>query len=97
LLGPLSVTRPLRGGVRIHLYQRPLGLAVTETDNTWFTLLATNTNQAHFNAEVGAASALDNSAPTASPTPMSRTPFRTQTPNSRSKTAGLAKDNVGPS
>lgn len=38
------------------LYQHPLGRTVTETDNTWFTLLTMNTNQAHFNAEVGQAS-----------------------------------------
>lgn len=35
------------------IYQHPLGRTVTETDNTWFTLLTMNTNQAHFNAEVG--------------------------------------------
>ena len=35
------------------LYRHPLGRTVTETDNTWFTLLTMNTNQAHFNAEVG--------------------------------------------
>lgn len=38
------------------IYQHPLGRTVTETDNTWFTLLTMNTNQAHFNAEVGRAS-----------------------------------------
>jgi acyl dehydratase len=38
------------------VYQHPLGRTVTETDNTWFTLLTMNTNQAHFNAEVGRAS-----------------------------------------
>lgn len=38
------------------VYQHPLGRTVTETDNTWFTLLTMNTNQAHFNAQVGAAS-----------------------------------------
>lgn len=38
------------------LYQHPLGRTVTETENTWFTLLTMNTNQAHFNAEVGKAS-----------------------------------------
>jgi len=37
-------------------YRHPLGRTVTETDNTWFTLLTMNTNEAHFNAEVGAAS-----------------------------------------
>jgi itaconyl-CoA hydratase len=35
------------------IYQHPLGRTITETDNTWFTLLTLNTNQAHFNAEVG--------------------------------------------
>lgn len=38
------------------LYRHPLGRTVTEADNTWFTLLTMNTNQTHFNAEVGAAS-----------------------------------------
>lgn len=38
------------------VYRHPLGRTVTETDNTWFTLLTMNTNEAHFNAEVGAAS-----------------------------------------
>lgn len=33
------------------VYQHPLGRTVTETDNTWFTLLTMNTNQMHFNAE----------------------------------------------
>lgn len=36
------------------VYQHPLGRTITETDNTWFTLLTMNTNQAHFNAQVGA-------------------------------------------
>lgn len=35
------------------VYRHPLGRTVTEADNTWFTLLTMNTNQAHFNAEVG--------------------------------------------
>jgi acyl dehydratase len=38
------------------LYQHPLGRTVSETDNTWFTLLTMNTNQAHFNTDVGTAS-----------------------------------------
>jgi itaconyl-CoA hydratase len=38
------------------VYQHPLGRTVSEADNTWFTLLTMNTNQSHFNAEVGAAS-----------------------------------------
>ena len=33
------------------LYQHPLGRTVTESDNTWFTLLTMNTNQTHFNAQ----------------------------------------------
>ena len=37
-------------------YRHPLGRTISEADNTWFTLLTMNTNQAHFNAEVGAAS-----------------------------------------
>lgn len=32
------------------VYRHPLGRTVTETDNTWFTLLTMNTNQMHFNA-----------------------------------------------
>ncbi len=39
-----------------HLYQHPLGRTVTETDNTWFTLLTMNTNQMHFNAVYAAKS-----------------------------------------
>ena len=38
------------------VYQHPLGRTICEADNTWFTLLTMNTNQAHFNAQVGAAS-----------------------------------------
>jgi itaconyl-CoA hydratase len=38
------------------VYRHPLGRTVTEADNTWFTLLTMNTNQAHFNAQVGASS-----------------------------------------
>ena len=38
------------------VYQHPLGRTISETDNTWFTLLTMNTNQAHFNAQVGASS-----------------------------------------
>jgi len=33
------------------LYQHPLGRTITQTDNTWFTLLTMNTNQSHFNLE----------------------------------------------
>jgi acyl dehydratase len=36
------------------VYRHPLGRTVGEADNTWFTLLTMNTNQAHFNAQVGA-------------------------------------------
>lgn len=32
------------------VYQHPLGRTITETDNTWFTLLTMNTNQSHFNS-----------------------------------------------
>jgi itaconyl-CoA hydratase len=32
------------------VYQSRLGRTLTETDNTWFTLLTMNTNQMHFNA-----------------------------------------------
>lgn len=31
-----------------------LGRTISETDNTWFTLLTMNTNQTHFNAEYAA-------------------------------------------
>src|SRR3954447_12474563 len=33
------------------VYQHPLGRTISETDNTWFTLLTMNTNQMHFNTE----------------------------------------------
>lgn len=36
------------------VYQHPLGRTISETDNTWFTLLTMNTNQNHFNAEFAA-------------------------------------------
>jgi acyl dehydratase len=32
------------------VYQHPLGRTISEADNTWFTLITMNTNQAHFNA-----------------------------------------------
>ncbi len=38
------------------VYQHPLGRTLTETDNTWFTLLTMNTNQIHFNAQYAARS-----------------------------------------
>lgn len=38
------------------VYQHPLGRTVSETDNTWFSLLTMNTNQMHFNAEYAARS-----------------------------------------
>lgn len=38
------------------IYQHPLGRTVTETDNTWFSLLTMNTNQMHFNSEYAARS-----------------------------------------
>ncbi len=38
------------------IYQHPLGRTITTTDNIWFALLTMNTNQVHFNAEVGKAS-----------------------------------------
>ncbi|MGW0432103.1 MaoC family dehydratase [Micromonospora sp. NPDC003197] len=38
------------------VYQHPLGRTITETDNTWFTLLTMNTNEMHFNAEYAARS-----------------------------------------
>ena len=33
------------------VYQHPLGRTISESDNTWFTLLTMNTNQAHFNKQ----------------------------------------------
>jgi itaconyl-CoA hydratase len=36
------------------LYRHPLGRTISETDNTWFTLLTMNPNQLHFNREYGA-------------------------------------------
>jgi len=36
------------------VYRFPLGRTVTEADNTWFTLLTLNTNQAHFNSQYAA-------------------------------------------
>ncbi len=33
------------------VYRHPLGRTISESDNTWFTLLTMNTNQNHFNAE----------------------------------------------
>lgn len=33
------------------VYRSRLGRTISETDNTWFTLLTCNTNQVHFNAE----------------------------------------------
>jgi itaconyl-CoA hydratase len=38
------------------LYQHPLGRTISDADNTWFTLLTMNTNEIHFNADVGGAS-----------------------------------------
>lgn len=38
------------------VYQHPLGRTVSESDNTWFSLLTMNTNQMHFNAEYAAKS-----------------------------------------
>ena len=32
------------------VYRCPIGRTITETDNTWFTLLTMNTNQNHFNS-----------------------------------------------
>jgi itaconyl-CoA hydratase len=38
------------------VYQHGLGRTISEADNTWFTLLTMNTNQAHFNASYAARS-----------------------------------------
>jgi acyl dehydratase len=37
-------------------FRHPLGRTISETDNTWFTLLTMNTNQLHFNADYAASS-----------------------------------------
>ena len=36
------------------IYRHPLGRTITESDNTWFTLLSMNSNQLHINKEYGA-------------------------------------------
>jgi itaconyl-CoA hydratase len=36
------------------IYQHPIGRTISETDNTWITLLSMNTNQNHFNAHLAA-------------------------------------------
>ena len=36
------------------VYRHPLGRTITESDNTWFTLLKLNTNQSHFNTHYAA-------------------------------------------
>ncbi|MGJ9411772.1 MaoC family dehydratase [Aeromicrobium sp. CF4.19] len=38
------------------IYQHPLGRTISETDNTWFTLMTMNTSQMHFNDEYAARS-----------------------------------------
>ncbi len=38
------------------VYRHELGRTLTETDNTWFTLLTCNSNQIHFNADYAARS-----------------------------------------
>jgi len=38
------------------VYRHPLGRTISETDNTWFTLLTMNTNQMHFNAHYASSS-----------------------------------------
>src|SRR5689334_9579090 len=38
------------------VYRHPLGRTLSETDNTWLTLLTGNTNQMHFNAHYSAKS-----------------------------------------
>ena len=35
------------------IYKHPLGRTISESDNTWFTLLSMNPNQLHFNREYG--------------------------------------------
>jgi len=41
------------------VYQHPLGRAISESDNAWFTLLSMNPNQLHFNKEYGARTEFD--------------------------------------
>lgn len=36
------------------VYRHAMGRTLTETDNTWFTLLTCNTNEIHFNADYAA-------------------------------------------
>lgn len=36
------------------IYRHPLGRTISESDNTWFTLISMNPNQLHFNKEFGA-------------------------------------------
>lgn len=36
------------------IYRHPLGRTISESDNTWFTLISMNPNQLHFNKEYGA-------------------------------------------
>jgi len=36
------------------IYRHPLGRTISETDNTWFTLLTVNTNPLHFDANYAA-------------------------------------------
>jgi itaconyl-CoA hydratase len=38
-------------------FRHPLGRTISETDNSWFTLLTLNTNQLHFNADYAKRSA----------------------------------------
>ena len=38
------------------VYRHPLGRTITETDNTWFTLLTMNTNPNHFDVTYAAQS-----------------------------------------
>lgn len=38
------------------VYRHPLGRTISETDNTWFTLLTMNTNPMHFDRKYAAAS-----------------------------------------
>lgn len=57
----MSVTQGWQGRyfedfVEGDVYQHPLGRTVSETDNTWFSLLTMNTNQMHFNTEYAARS-----------------------------------------
>ena len=56
------------------IYKHPLGRTITQTDNTWFTLLTMNTNELHFNIEYGKQAEFGKPM-VVSPTPLSQLPL----------------------